>query len=389
MAEQERNASAGYIAIKKQTDATTAVTPDKYTPYYKQSMATNINMVEDTPVYGSKFKFYQALQGLRSHGGSVTVMAEPDTAAYWFDMLLTRSGTSGSNPYTHVYGLSGTTDPNFYTMDISLVSQVVRFIGVGASKITPVFQDDEMQFEIELSAIGSFYGREIASVSTNTLTLKTSYDPSPTTGLVVNDLVQIQKADGSVVNTTVSSLTSTTVTVASAGSGVADGDMLVLRPATPSLSLKTPFLWPRTEFRFGADASAALSATQTRLDRGTEISIEHMFEDNEGSARSGGFDPASLVRTVGSYSFKIKKFFDKAGTIKEWNALTKRACVMRSFSETGYEFRVTMNNIKAKTNDMPTESESVIYHEVEYAALYDGGDGQGMSVTIIDSVSSV
>ena len=385
----EQVASVGYIALKKQSSPLVAVTPDVYAPYYRQSMNTNINMIEDNPIYGTKFKDLLLLRGVRSHGGQVSVMAEPDTAGFWFDMLLTRSGTSGSDPYTHTFGLSNTTNPNFYTMDISYGSQVVRFVGVGASKIAPAWKDDEMQFDIDLSAHSSFYGREIASVSTNTLTLKTDYDPTPTTGLVVNDLVRIKKADGSVVDTTVSSLTSTTVTVASAGSGVADGDMLLLRPASPSISIKTPFLWPRTEFRFGADASTALSATQTRLEKGTEISVMHMFEDDKGALRSGGYDPAALVRTQGDLTFRIKKFFDTPDEIKEWNSITKKALVMRSFSETGYELRITANSIAPKTNDMPTESGAVIYHEIDYGTAFNSSDGQGMDVKVINSESTI
>lgn len=385
----ERVANIGYVALKKQSAIGTPVTPDVYAPYYKQSLNTNINMVQDNAIYGGKFRNYTLLKGQRSHGGSISVMAEPDTAGRWFDMLLTKDSTTGSGPYTHPFTLSALTDPNFYTMDISYGQQVVRFWGVGASKITPNWNDDEMIFDIDVSAIGSFYGREIASVSTNVLTLKTDYDPSPTTGLVASDLVRILKADGSTVDTTVSSITATTVTVASAGSGVANGDMIVLRPATPSLSVKTPFLWPRTEFRFGADASAALSATQTRLEKGSEVVLEHMFEANEGATRSGGFDPENLVRTVGNATFKIKRFFDNADEIKTWNALTKKACVIRSFSETGYEFRVTLNNIKPKTNDMPTETEAVNYHEIDYGLQNDSSDGQGMSVTILNAVSTI
>lgn len=385
----EQVASTGYIALKKQSTPLVAVTPDKYAPYYRQSLNTNINMIEDNPVYGNKFKDLLLLRGVRSHGGSLTVMAEPDTAGYWFDMLLTKTGTTGSDPYTHTFALSNATNPNFYTLDISYGSQVVRFVGVGASRITPTYKDDEMQFEIDVSALSSFYGREIASVSTNTLTLKTDYDPSPTTGLVVNDLVRIRKADGSVVDTTVSSLTATTVTVASAGSGVANGDMIVLRPATPSLSIKTPFLWPRTEFRFGADASTALSASQTRLEKGTEFVVIHSFEDDNGAMRSGGFDPAALIRTTGDVTFKIKKFFDTADDIKEWNSISKKAVVMRSFSESGYELRITANSIAPKTNDMPTETGAVIYHEIDYGTAFNQSDGQGMDVKIINAVSTI
>jgi len=389
----ERVASAGYVAVKKQASSSVAVTPNVYVPYYEQSMVTDIHLIEDTPVFGSKFRTLQLLQGHRSHRGSLTVMAEPNTAGYLLDMLLTKGTTTGAGPYTHPFELSATTDPNYYTLDISFVSHVVRFWGVGISKLTPGFESDEMRFNIDVSALGSFYGREISSVSGSgpyTLTLKTDYDASPTTGLVVGDLIQVYDVStNTYISCVVDALTATTIEVSEDVSAAASGDMLMLRPATPSLTLKTPFLWNRTEFRFAGTAADALTATQTRLDEGTEISIQHLFDNDDGSNRSGAFDPASLIRTVGDYTFKIKKFLDTPEEIKYWNALTKRACVMRAFSETGYEFRVTMNHIKAKTNDTPTESEGVIYHEIDYGASYDTSDAKGMVVTVINNVATI
>jgi len=292
-------------------------------------------MMEDQPVYGAKYATFNLLRGVRSHGGMLTVMAEPDTASRWFDMLLNKSGTTGSDPYTHVYGLNAT-DPNSYTLDLSFGSQVVRYIGVQASRITPTFQENKMQFEIELSALASFHGREILTISTTTVNLKTDYDANAPAGLVVGDLVSVVKIDGSSrLDTVIDSITDgDTVVLGASAASFAAGDMLVLRPATPSLSLKTPFVWPRTQFYFSDTAANALTASatvsnQTRLEVGSEFSIEHSFEDVEGSKRSGAFDPASLIRTVGRGTLKIKKFFDTADEFKYWNAVTKRSCIMR------------------------------------------------------------
>lgn len=387
----ERNASIGYAALKVQSSPFVPAKPDVFVPYYKQSLNTDIHMMELNPIYGNKFKGYLLLEGQRSHGGSITVMAEPNTAARWFDMLLTKGTSSGTDPATHPFTLSNLVDPKFYTLDISLGSQVVRYIGVGASKITPTWNDDEMQFEIDLSALGSYFGREIASVAANALTLQDTngrYNGKPSLGLVVGDLVRVVKANGTVIDTTIASLTDTEVTVAAAGTAAA-GDMLVLRPATSSLSTKTPFLWPRTEFRFADDAATALTAPQTRLEQGSDVAIMHMFEDDEGAPRSGGFDPAALVRTVGDYEFKMKKFFDTPEEVKNWNASKKRACVMRSFSENGYEFRLTMNGLKTTTLEIPTEAEGVIYHEIEFGTEFSQSEGQGFDVVIINGVETI
>lgn len=395
----ERSTALGYMAIKAETTAGTPVLPDVFTPYYKESLTTDNKQEEDDPIIGQKFQGYNQLPGTRAHTGSATVMAEPNSAARWIDMLLTRGAVSGSNPYTWPFTLSNTTDPKTYTIDISKGgAQVVRFWGCGASKLTPTYSENKMQFEIDLSGLGSFYGREIASVSGSgpyIVTLKDPggvYDGVPTKGLVVGDLIWFKLANGTNVSATVASVSGDTTFTTSTNPTAAIGDMVTLRAATPSLNILTPFLWTRTRFYFGADAAAALAlaaTAHTRLERDTEVVIEHMFEDNEGSKRSGSFDPASLPRTQGNYSFKVKKFFDDPLEIKSWNAQNKTACIMRCFSETGYELRITMNNLKSKTLDIPTEQSGIGYQEIDAGTSYDVTDGQGMDMKVINALASL
>lgn len=390
----ERLSASGYAALVKEAVKGTPLTPTTFVPYYKQAMMTNWNVIEDNPVYGNKFKSFQTLPGQRSHKGTLTVMAEANTAALWLDMLLTKSSTSGAGPYVHNFGLSGVTDPNSYTLDISDVSQVIRYFGVQANKLAPTWSGDEMQFQVSLSALGSFAGREIASVAAQVITLTTSYDPNPTTGLVVGDLVSGKSPDGTVRNlaAVVSSVTATTVTVTGTITGLAAGDLLVLRPVSaPSLNTVQPFIWPLTTFQFGVTATAAAAANQTRIESGVTVDIMHDFESDDGAGRSGGFDPAALVRTRGDYSFKIKEYFDAPDKLKDWLAINKKACVMTAVSpsNSAYKFAMTMNNLRIKTINIPTGSDEVIYQEEEFTTNYDQTDGQGMSFAVTNGIAVV
>lgn len=387
----ERNAAAGYMAIGKQPAATTPVIPNVLTPYYKQSLETGLNLIADKPVYGNKFDVFQQLQGTRSHKGSLTVMAEPNTAGYWLDMLLTRVSTTGVGPYTHTFQLSNTQDPNYYTVDVSLVSQVVRFFGIAASKMSWMWQNEELQFDMAASALGSFMAREIASISLQVLTLTTTYDPNPTTGLVVGDLIAIKSTDGTVnLNTlTISALTNTTVTVTGTITSAAAGNMLVLRPnnsLTPSLG--TPFIWPLANYKWGATAAAALAGAQTRIEPGTSFDIAHNFESDNGQPRSGGFDPASLIRTTGMYNFKAKQYFDNADQWKQFMAINKQGATQQFFSGTSAELRVILNHMKEQQLSPPTSFGQTVYQEITYGPQYDQTDGQALSVVLINNVAT-
>jgi hypothetical protein len=388
MAEQLSN--VGYLALKKEVTKGTPLVPNVFVPFYDDSMVTDLQMDEDTPIMGNKMEVYQTFPGMRAHKGSVSLMAEPNTAAYLLDMLFTKSGTTGSNPYTHTFSPSITTNPNSYTVDIQKGQVVDRYFGLEASELSIDFDKNKMMFKMNFSALGSFKVREIASLATNTVTLNTNYDPTPTTGLVATDLVRVIRPStgATIIDTTVTSITATTVVLA-AGTGIVAGDLLYIRAQTPTFSVKTPFLWSRTEFRFAADAATALSATQTRMDDGTNYTLNHNFEDDNGAERSGAFDPATLVRTTADGKLDAKLYFDKPDDLNRFLTNTKRACVIRHFSETGFEFRVTLNNLRATEDKMDTKTKEVIYQEMTYRATWDPTDSQGIKIDVINAIATI
>jgi hypothetical protein len=392
----ERLANLGYFALIKEASRGVPLTPTDYVPVYDEDMTNEMNYQRQQPIYGGKFDTYQVLYGQREHVGKATILAEPNTMAKVVDMTLTKGTTTGAGPYTHPYTLGSVA--NSYTVDISTGNVVTRFFGVENSKLTPGFNDNEMTMGLQLSALGSFNTREIATVSTNTITLKIDYDPlAPSKGLVAGDLVRIYKqSTGAILDTTVTTVNGDGITLVLGASAAAfaAGDMISLRPATtPAFTLLNPFTWSDTQFCNGATAAAALSAAQTRLEQGTAWEVYHNFEDEKGAKRSGGRDPAALVRTVGGYSFKLKRFFDNPDDMKNYHANIKGAWVARHFVyQNGqiYEMRVTMNNTKVGTSPKPPlKAGDILYSEIDYMPQYDASDAQGFDIKMINNLATI
>jgi hypothetical protein len=391
----ERLANLGYLALVKEVTIGTPLVPTDFVPYYKESISTMWNLVDDNPIAGVKFARLQVLPGTRDHKGDFEVMAEPNTAARFFDMLLTQGTGSGAGPYTYPFTLSAATNPKSYTVDISSGNQVFRFWGVQASKISPSWDKSEMHLNVSVSALGSFMGRGIATVATTTLTLDTLYDPAPNKGLVVGDLVRIYKSStGATLDTTIATVNvdGITVTLGASAAAFAAGDTISLRPQTPTYNNLTPFLWPKTQFCFGATAAAALSATQVRLETGSNWEVHHKFESDTGADRSGSFDPAALIRTQGDAVFKIKKFFDTTEDVQQFLAINKSACVIRHFSGANnqYELRVTLNDLRVKQGvDPKGDTGKILYSEIEFSPVQSASDGQALDVKLINNLSTV
>lgn len=384
----------GYLAFKQEaTKGVIAGTPNTYLPLYSESMNTNANFVAQQPIYGGKHLTYATLQGQRDHQGDLTVLAEPNTTAIILDMLATKGTTTGAGPYTHPYDFSATANPKSYTVDISLGNVVKRFWGFELSSFSPDFNENEIRWAIKSSALGSFQARTITNIATNTLTLDTKYDPNPTLGLFAGDLVRVYKAStGAVLNTTVTSITNgTTVVLGASAAAFAAGDIIHLRPATPSFTLLPTFLWAKMQFQFGADATAALAAAQTRVESGSTFEITHPFENDGGSKRSGGFDPASLVRLASDATLTIKKFLDTPEDIQAWNDLSKRALVIRFLSgdTNQYEARFVFYNLTLDEASASIESNTVTYATETPKVNYDPTAGKAVAITAINALATI
>lgn len=389
MAEQISN--TGYLGFKKQSDKLTPVIPDKYFALYETDFVTDVALDEDNQIIGNKARVYQTIQGLRNHKGTARILAEPNTAAYLMDMFMTKSGTAGSDPYTHSFVFSGTTDPNAYTIDLKKGRVVQRLWGCEIDEISIEFDENKMIFNVNFSALGSFMSREISTVVGAVVTFKTNYDPTPTKGLLNGDILSIYDVSaGTYSDFTISTVDSgTQITLTASPSGIVAGDIMFLRAASASLSVKTPFLWSRSEFRFADTAADALTASQTRLEKGSKWTLTHKFEDEKGAQRSGSFDPAALVRTQADATLEAKMFFDDPVNLNKFLTNSKKACVIRHFSETGYELRVTLNNLKFTEYPVPLNSGEIIYAESKLIGTYDASDGQMCDVKVINAVSSI
>lgn len=394
MAATEQIGNIGYLAFAPEVTAGTPVATTDMVPLYDESLSTNYNLQDLSPISGNKFETFRVIPGQRSHKGDFTVLAEPNTCTKFFDMLLTRGTDSGTDPHTWPFTLGNASMS--YTIDISVGTQVRRYWGVQASKIAPSWNNNEMQLKVSVSALGSFQGREIASISGSgpyTIVFKTDYDTNPTKGLVVGDLIKFNKADGSTINATVASVASaTSITTATNPTGVAAGDFLVLRPATIAYNLLPSFLFSETHYFFADTAANAMSASETQVESASTWELSHSFNNDNGEMRSGKRDPDSLARLTGNASLSIKKFFYGSTDIQKFNNMVKSALVIRHYAFNAgktYELRLTFNNI-VTDDPMPNiKSKQINYSTLKYHPSYDQTDGQGMGATVISSLTTI
>lgn len=284
-----------------------------------------------------------------------------------------------------------------YTMDIPVGSGLVkRFWGCMSEGIAPSWSKNQLMLKSTVSALGSFQGRKITSVSGSgpyTVTLDTAYTQSPTTGLVATDLIRFYNASNPTIDAAVASIVNATqFTTSTNVSSFTAGDFVYLRQQATTYSLLSPFLWSNTQFCFGATAAGALSAAQTRVESGSTWNLSWPFESKDGSQRSGNPDPASLVRLTAQPTLDIKKFFGNPQDIEDFNQLSKTACVIRHYAYSGgntYELRVTFNHLTTDSPVPSVSSKKVNYSSMKLIPAYDQSDSQGFDVKLINGLTVI
>jgi len=388
-----RLSNLGYGAIIRETTPGTARIPNVFLPLLKDNVSLAANLNEDKGITGNRAARYGIYQGMRQYTGTLDLIAEPNTLGYFLDAMLLRGTESGAGPYTHPYTLG---EGDSLTLDLLKGTVVHRYFGVKVHSLTPTVADNLINISIGIEALGEFASRDISATPVGsgpyTITLSTSFTPTPTKGLVVGDVMTLYKADGTTVDFTVATIPSDTTitTVVDVTSGLA-GDQIAIRAQTPTYNFLRYFEWGYTEFRFGSTAAIALTATHTPVSPGSMWTLSHEIDAKQGGL-SGSLDPQVLPRLLGDGTLKIHAFFNTPDDYQRFLNITKRACVIRHFSEslngTPCELRITFNNMKAKELKDPIETGNLIYQDIEFMPQFDASDGQMFDVKILNNIST-
>lgn len=395
----ERIGNLGYAALAPEATPGATATPSKFTLLVEENMTTDPNLQDQEPAYGSKAQVYAVIPGQREHRGDITIIGEPNTATFLIDSLLTRGSVAGSGPFTWPFNHNG--NSRTYTLDVSLGNIVKRFYGVVTSKLAPNWNKNELQLKATMSALGSFQGAKIASVTGTgpyQINLDTTYGDQPAKGLVPGDLIRFYDP---VAQTSLDATVSTVdagfgfVTTSTAISGGYTTGVLHLRPQNVALNLLQTFLWSNTRYCFGANATAALAAAQTRVEQGSNWELVHNLNNDGGEARSGGADPDSLVRTTVNCGVTIKRFFDTPEDLMAMNLQSKSALVINHYagSPVGgvfpYNLQIVFNHLKTNDPVPKIKPKEVNYANIKYRPQNDQTDGVMFSVNVKSGIGAI
>ena len=385
----------GYLAIKEESSAGTAVIPNVFVPLISESIKTVVNHEADRRIRGINWKATDIIRGNRSHEGEIKVYGDPDMIGHFLNMIMSKSSSSGtSDGYTHAFAVgNGST----YTFEINRGNFVQRYFGVTIEELKMEFENGQLVLTIQVKAMGQVGAMTLgvaSSGSVTSITLDDAYDIAPNRGLVVNDVLNVGGTD-----VTITSVNSNGIAVGFSSTSVTAsvGDLVYLKPQTVTQpTLRDPFYFGNTLAGFGADASAAATAAASRSTATPIYDLSIVLKNNlfaqNGSNR---FDPVQIIPKTKEASIKLARLFTDAtqkqkhqDRIKQSLVIVMLGSFIKSDFTTQEKLTLTFNNVKLLENENTIQVGELIKDEQTFEVLYDTTDGQAMAATLINRTST-
>jgi len=390
---------SGYLAIGVQTDQDTAVIPDVFIPLLEEDLTSDPNNERVEQIVGINWKSNLILQGNRSNKGKIKINADPDNLGHFLNMAMLKGSTTGdTDGYTHPFTVDADST-DYYTVDILKGNYVHRFVGVQATKLNFSFEDGKLILEAELVSRAKFnYGTlktALTGAGMTTVEFDEEFDPEPCKGLVAGDVIQTW-ASGVATNVTVATVAADykSITCASTTVTASAGALITLKEQTPSYSsLKRPFRFGQMLVGIGANETASTSAagayaTATPVD---ELTFE--FDNQIQEHHASGDNNPLLLLGIPDASVKIKKLFETAEDIQQWNDIAKKAITIIitgdeiNDSDTYSALTIKLYNVKPNKVDNKIQVGEYVFDETEFNVEYDDTASKAVEITLVNETA--
>jgi len=276
---------------------------------------------------------------------------------------------------------------------------VHRIVGAQISKLSISFENGNMIVEGEIVAKAKFNYGTLKTALTGAgmveVVFDEKYDDKPAYGLVAGDIIQTWVA-GVATDITIATVAADYKSITCAATTVTAGigALITLKGQTPSYTaLKRPFKFGQMLVGLGANETAATAAagayaTATPVDE-IKIEIDRALE----SRHASGDNNPIVLEGVPDASLNIKKLFERAEDMQQFNDIAKKACTIIITGDevtAGNYSSITIKfyNIKPSKVENKTKVGEFIYDETEFSVEYDDTDAIAIDVSLTNEIEN-
>ena len=399
-----------YIAVKTETTVATAVKPTNFLRYKEWDMNPGLEILENDPIQNQRRKSINAVKWKESCEGSFKCDLDPNDAVFFLKAAL------GTNTPADISSL---TDGSVYKHTITMANalpaltieqgkgnlsdatsnlqnyQVDRAFGAMVDSFTLAWSDGIVEMEAKMIAHGIF---QKANLITNVVawSSKKLYLDNVEWLVATTDTVNIFDATPKNETDAIAAITASdkSITIATLGAAytTANRAKVELVPQTPSYSTAAKVMsFRHVGFQFGADLTAAASATETNIEDRT-FEYQNQLEARYGSLRPG---PSVIAPKGAIATLKFTKYFENRADLDKFLNIQEQGCIITitndeivSATDTNsakYTVKILLNKLIYKSYEMPTGTDELYAASVEASAFYSEADGKAITIEVTNS----
>jgi len=374
----------GYLALKKETTAGTAVYPNVFLELISESVTSPKPLVSSSPVYGSTVKNLRPIRGaFEAPTGEIKVQVEPDTIGYILAGVMgppSTASVSDTTAYVHTFTQPYTTaaHPTF-TVDIAMGSDdfVRRYVGCKFHNLKLEIEDNVWTATFTLTAMYAFENTRVKTTASS----GTALVLYQTSGLVAgSDTIIVSPQGGAsreeLTVTTISN--ETTLVVSTIGqTHTADTDEVTIKKQSPSFTQLRKLTWiGDSTYKVGAAiGSVALRDAET-----FSCSINREIEVRQAANGINEIDryPTAILDKGVEASATVGYYWTDEQQMDQHTFGTQQAIEVEAIGELAGAATVYSNlkiqmpdvrNMKSPTPNL--EADALLQEDLELTAFYD------------------
>lgn len=385
-----------YLAIKKETTTASAVKPSHFLKFKDGDLEVNKTVIESNPIMNNRSNAICPVAGQVTTEWTYNFDLDAIESIYWLFWMLWSISTSDiwSTPgevYQHTITLANSL-PSFtleqWKGNLTDTSnnlqnyQVDRWFWVMVDSITLSWNDELVNLEVNLKAHWVFQrslllANAIAGSNVN-LSLESVEWLTTSDTVNIYDTTPQNEADA------IASISTTNKTIQIATLGntytIANKAKVELTPQTPSYWACKPFSFVSCNFQFGADLTAAASATETNIEDWS-ITLENQLEERFGSLRAS---PSVIAPKWFNAKMSFTKYFENVQERDKYLAMEEQAVIVtitnnevvwvNDTNNAKYTIKLECSRLVYTAAPMPTWTDDLYAVNVEGTFFYDADD---------------
>ncbi len=384
----------GYLAVQVEATPGVGVTPGNFIPYKGGDLGHQLDIIKNNPIQAVRHGAITAVSGKKATDGDFEFDLDWLQCGYWLGGALSFDGSptaNGDSTYTHQFDEANTLSAlSIEQAKGDLTTQAYecnRAFGSYVNSIEISASDGLVGLKVNLKSLGIFQRSRLVANATAGSSVNISVEDVE--GLTTSDTVRISDSSSSEEDAIASiSTANKTVQIGTLGNSytVANGGKIELVPQSPSFVAENLMTFDMVGFQFGANLTAAGSASEENVEDWT-FTWNNNLEERYGSLRK---TPSVIAPKASMGTLKFKRYFESRADRDAYLNVDRKACIITirdvntiiGSGSRNPSLVIQISDLRYTAYALPTGADELYAAEIEGELFYDLTDTRAVRMLL-------